>query len=87
MEKFKKILFVLNPISVGKRNKNISDKIKSIIGEKIDYRIITWENALQDIESIVKTEIENENYDLVVAVGGDGTVNKVASVLVSTNIT
>ncbi|MFA6923440.1 MAG: diacylglycerol kinase family protein [Bacteroidales bacterium] len=87
MEQFKKALFVLNPVSVGKRNKNISEKIKSIIGEKINHKIIIWENAKHDIGSIVKAEMNKENYDLIVAVGGDGTANEIASVLTNTNVT
>jgi len=81
-----KALFVINPKSGVKKKLNIPDIIAKTIGTAIDYKIIFWEFKDQDISEIIRNYIKNENYNTVVAVGGDGTVNKIASVLINTNI-
>lgn len=77
----KKIVFILNPIS-GTSSKA---KIPSMIDQKLDheqfdYRIVMTEHAGHAYE-IARQEREQKT-DIVVAVGGDGTVNEVARALI-----
>ena len=83
MDDFRKFLFVVNPIS-GKGNKS---KVVATIeremlkaGEK--FSVVYTEYARHAIE-ITKKAVD-EAYDVVVAVGGDGSVNEVGKSLVGT---
>ena len=73
-----KILFIVNPIS-GHHDKS---KFPSIVEElidkdKYDYTITLTEYGGHAAE-LTKKAIEDE-YDIIVAVGGDGTINEVAT--------
>ena len=73
-----KILFIVNPIS-GHHDKS---KFPSIVDELIDndkyeYTITLTEYGGHAAE-LTKQAIENQ-YDIIVAVGGDGTINEVAT--------
>ena len=73
-----KILFIVNPIS-GHHDKS---KFPSIVDElidkdKYDYTITLTEYGGHAAE-LTKKAIEDE-YDIIVAVGGDGTINEVAT--------
>lgn len=83
----KKILFVINPISGGKNKKNLPELIHAAMQNKSDYKIIFWENAEQDIHAIIKDEIENNNFTMLVAAGGDGTINRIANCIKNTKTT
>ncbi len=81
-----KVLFVINPNSGRKKKIDISEIIKKEVNPTVNFRIIYWETPKQDIADIIKELIEKENFDFVFAVGGDGTVNKVASALINSNV-
>jgi len=73
-----KILFIVNPIS-GHHDKS---KFPSIVDQlidkdKFDYTITLTEYGGHAAE-LTKQAIDNE-YDIIVAVGGDGTINEVAT--------
>ena len=77
----KKIVFIINPIS-GTGSK---DAIPGLIGERIDteryaYEIVYTEYAGHASE--ITKDCVARGIDIVVAVGGDGTVNEVARALV-----
>ncbi len=73
----KRITFILNPIS-GTHNKNmIPEYIDEIISkDDFDYEIRTTEYAGHAAE--IAHDCVEQQVDVVVAVGGDGTVNEVA---------
>ncbi|MCG8577513.1 MAG: YegS/Rv2252/BmrU family lipid kinase [Flavobacteriales bacterium] len=79
----RKILFLVNPISgVGKKkvipaliDKHFSSDEFQVDVIQTEYRNHGYEIALE----------QNSNYDCIVAVGGDGSVNEVGSALVDTN--
>lgn len=77
----KKIRFIMNPIS-GTSDK---DGIPKMIDAKLDheqfeYEIITTNHAGHASE--LATEAKDSHVDIVVAVGGDGTINEVARAIV-----
>ena len=73
-----KILFIVNPIS-GHHDKSKFPSIveKLIDKDKYDYTIALTEYGGHAAE-ITKKAIEDQ-YDIIVAVGGDGTINEVAT--------
>jgi diacylglycerol kinase (ATP) len=79
-----KIAFVINPNAGTKKKINIIDFIKSNVSQQINYDIIVWKNK-DDFES-VKQDVLIGNYAIVVACGGDGTVNQVASIVAKTDM-
>lgn len=79
-----KILFVINPVSGNKSKDYIPELIKQKFNaNEYDVKIITTQFAGQ-ATPIVK-QYFNKGYEKVVAIGGDGTVNEVASAIVETD--
>src|ERR1017187_9841115 len=81
----KRIAFVVNPISGRNKAIDMSALISQNLSNTTPYDILTWENA-SNFEEIRK-QITSGKYSIVVAVGGDGTVNAVAKNLINTGIT
>ena len=76
MEK-KKIIFIVNPISGTQSKDTIVELIKKHLDkEKYDFDIIPTQFAGHAIE--LAAIAAAENVFMVVAIGGDGTVNEVA---------
>jgi YegS/Rv2252/BmrU family lipid kinase len=72
-----KIVFIMNPISGTTNKAGIPEMIDSTIDKnKFDYEIRMTEHAGHATD--IATEAKNSNVDIVVAIGGDGTVNEVA---------
>jgi len=79
-----KILFVINPISGNKSKKNIPDLIEQKFADaKYDVKVVFTQYA-GEATQIVKQHIL-KGYKKIVAAGGDGTVNEVASGVVETD--
>ncbi len=79
-----KVAFVINPNAGVKKNINIEQFIKSNFSKTIAFDLITWDN--KDDFQPIKVKLLAGNYTTIVACGGDGTVNQVASVVINTNI-
>jgi len=80
----KRILFIINPVSGGKKKDKIIASIPKLLDiNKFDVSIIHTEYVGHASE-IAKNAVE-KNMDIVVAVGGDGTINEIAASLVGTN--
>ena len=80
----KRILFIVNPISGTRGKRNLPGLINDHIDKKkFEISISLTEYAGHAIE-LSKRGVE-ESYDVIVAVGGDGTVNEVASQMIYTN--
>ena len=80
-----KIRFIINPFSGLSRKKNVPALIEKYIdASKFKYDISFTKEAGHAIE-LAQAAVD-ENYDIVVAVGGDGSVNEVANALIGTEV-
>lgn len=80
----KNILFIINPISGGK------DKLKipGLIDANLDRSKFNANFAFTEYvghASEIAEEAANKNFDIVVAVGGDGTINEIAAKVMQQN--
>ena len=80
----KRILFIINPNSVKRNNSRVSKAIElGIDHAKFIVNKIYTESAGHAVQ-ISKDAVEGK-VDIIVAVGGDGTVNEVASQMINSN--
>jgi YegS/Rv2252/BmrU family lipid kinase len=76
-----KIVFIMNPISGTLNKSGIPDIIDSTLDKtRFDYEIRLTEHAGH--ASQIATDAKNNGIDIVIAIGGDGTVNEVARSIV-----
>lgn len=81
----RKLLFIINPISGVRRGNHLTRSIKKFIDkEKFSYKIKYTQYAGHAIK-ISKEAVEN-NTEVIVAVGGDGTINEVASQMIGSKV-
>lgn len=77
----KKIVFIINLISGTSDKASIPQLIDEYLDkDKFEYEIVTTKYAGHASE--ISTKAKNDGVDIVVAVGGDGTVNEVARSIV-----
>ena len=80
----KKILFIINPISGVGKQKVIEKLIDEHLDKNLfDYRIVYTQHPKHAIT--IAKQAAADKYHIVVAVGGDGSVNETAKALVNTN--
>lgn len=80
----RKALFIVNPISGGKNKDDVPHLIKRHLNTDVFDYVIVFTNNVSHARQLAKDAIGV--YDIAVAVGGDGTVNEVASGLVGSNV-
>ena len=79
-----KVTFIMNPISGSVKKSGIPKLINRYIDkDKWDYNIMYTERAGH--ATILAAEARDKGYDVVVAVGGDGTINEVGQALIHSN--
>ncbi|MBM6993421.1 MAG: diacylglycerol kinase family lipid kinase [Prevotella sp.] len=79
----KKVLFIINPISGTAAKDQIPEKIEKYLDNSIfDYEIKNTEYAGH--ATLIAKNAADAGTDIVVAIGGDGTVNEVARSLIHT---
>ncbi len=82
MPSIKNLLFVINPISGGKSKEDVTKQIDRYLDlKKFSYSIYWWEEV-EGLKAVVQPFINEKGY-AIVAVGGDGTINSIASYLVN----
>src|SRR6201982_1943644 len=80
----KQVAFVINPVAGSQKKENIIKVISENLSENTSYDIFVWEEKNNFAE--IQKQITSGKYNVVVAVGGDGTVNEVAKNLIHTDI-
>ncbi|NSW46072.1 MAG: diacylglycerol kinase family lipid kinase [Bacteroidales bacterium] len=77
----KRVLAVVNPIAGKKKKIRPEDIVSKILAGKVEIEWLYWTSPLMDIGKALVTQLEQSHFDVVVVFGGDGTVNRVAQVL------
>jgi diacylglycerol kinase (ATP) len=78
------ILFIINPISGGKQKRNIPSLI-DIHLDKTKFNANFSFSEYPGHAAEIASEATNKNFDIVVAVGGDGTINEIAAMVMQQN--
>ncbi len=80
-----KITFIINPIAGHKKYKTVEKYIHKYLDlKKFDFSI-EYSKKKGDVQKISKTCISNGT-NIIIAVGGDGTVNEVSSTLINSKL-
>lgn len=85
MNRKKKICFIINPISGIGRQKTVEKLIPGLVDTSAFEYSIAYTQAPKHAIALAKQAAAN-GYDLVVAVGGDGSVNEVAKGLIGSPV-
>ena len=81
----KKILFIINPISGGRNKQRIPGLIDMYLDKnKYEHRI-SFTERVEHGYMLAKAAVKDK-YDIIVAVGGDGTVNEISKAIINTNV-
>lgn len=78
----KKILFIINPISGGLNKASIPSLIDKYLNHETFDAEIIYSEFIGHARSLAEEGLKNQ-FEVVVAVGGDGTINEIASVMES----
>ena len=78
------ILFIINPISGGKTKLKIPALIDSILDKDKFNANFSFTEYIGHAAEIAE-EAANKNFDVIVAVGGDGTINEIAPIVMRLN--
>jgi diacylglycerol kinase (ATP) len=81
----KRILFVVNPISGGLNKRNLPEQIFNNLDRNIFEAELFYTSLTLNAREITRKAID-EKFDIVIAAGGDGTMNQVAQQLIGTKI-
>jgi len=81
----KKALFIINPISGGKKKDDVPAQIEKYLDKSLFEHTILFTTGVAHARQVATDAVGK--YDIVVAVGGDGTVNEAASGLVGSDVT
>lgn len=81
-----KIHFIVNPIAGSGKNKLSKDEIDKFFGSDL-FEIVIKESQFSKHAITLAKESIAEKANVIVACGGDGTINEVASCLVNTSVT
>lgn len=79
----RRALFIINPISGGKKKEGVPELINKHLDADAFTAVIVFSDGIAHARQIAKEALNK--FDLIVAVGGDGTVNEVASAIVGTD--
>ncbi len=81
----KKIRFIINPISGGKKKEMIVKEISRIIDQNRYSYDIKYSLYRFHATELTKDALHN-GFNIVIAVGGDGTINEITKALIHTNV-
>lgn len=75
------ILFIINPISGGKKKQKIPALIETYLDRSKFNANFSFTSYIGHAAEIAE-EAANKNFDIIVAVGGDGTINEIAGKII-----
>lgn len=78
-----RIQFIINPVSGGRKNRNIESQILSGLDQTKFSPEISYTKAIGHATELCIDALSKE-INFIVAVGGDGTINEIAKVMVGT---
>lgn len=81
----KRIAFIINPISGTKHKEIVVSYLRTLFSEANGYDALYYYTKHGGDAFDAAERFKNDKYDIVVAVGGDGTVNEVAKGLVGSD--
>jgi diacylglycerol kinase (ATP) len=79
----RKALFIINPVSGGKKKDNVPELIQKNLDTTLFEPTIVFTNGVLHARELARDAADK--YECIVAVGGDGTVNEIASAIVGTD--
>jgi len=79
----RKALFIINPVAGGKKKDDVPALIEKNLDKAVFEYTIVFSDGVRHAHTIAKEAIGK--FELVVAVGGDGTVNEIASAITGSN--
>lgn len=79
----RRILFIINPISGGKRKYNFEKFARRQFDENLFLLEFVFTEKPNHAELLAREGLANK-FDVIIAVGGDGTINEIAKVLLNT---
>jgi len=80
----KKILFVINPISGSGKQKNIGGVIERYLDKfKFSFELVFTKHPKHAEEIILQ---QQAHFDIIIAVGGDGSVNQIGTSLINSPV-
>ncbi len=83
-QKKKTIYIIINPVSGTKSKKGLPEKTMAL--DPREYDVHMFMTGYEGHASQIAKDAVEKNIDYVIAVGGDGTINEVAQMLVNTNV-
>ncbi len=78
MATLKNIAFIVNPISGGKKKRNLPLLVHKIFSHATGYNVSYYRTKHAGDATLAAKKFAEQKFDIVVAVGGDGTANEVA---------
>lgn len=81
----KRILFVINPVSGGKKKTTFNKQVLEVLDLNRFDPTFKITNHANHAYELAQSAID-EQYDAVIAVGGDGTINEIGTALVGSDI-
>ncbi len=78
----KKIAFIVNPISGTGQKESAIAYLKEVFADEQQFHTTFYKTSFAGDAYLAAKRFTQENYDIVVAIGGDGTVNQVAKGLI-----
>lgn len=81
----KSIAFIVNPISGGQKKRTLPLQIREFFSRATGYNVTLYRTKHAGDATVAAKKFADENFDIVVAAGGDGTVNEVARGLIGSN--
>lgn len=82
----KEALLVINPISGTRSKRGLEATVKTLLGES-NIKVTDVVTEFAGHASQLASDAVKKGYDMVIAAGGDGTVNEIASTLSNTPVT